>query len=209
VHFTKYEVNKVMQQLIQRMNNELLIEQAAIQSWISVITENCNQLQILGTNIDTLVESAEEFLGQLSVNLSNGKLPKEQNDIKLRDSMTMLTVLDLLRNPQSRKELNVNTIKGYLSIVDGVSRNLDKNGIEIQVMKELDRMTSVDGKNGMDVRDEYIKQAVADDLTPLIQQVKKLGSQYQQIQAKLKTATTATQPAPQAAVGQNVRPATA
>jgi hypothetical protein len=209
VHFTKYEVKKVMQQLIQRMNNELLIEQAAIQSWISVITENCNQLQILGTNINTLVESAEEFLGQLSVNLSNGKLPKEQNDIKLRDSMTMLTVLDLLRNPQSRKELNVNTIKGYLSIVDGVSRNLDKNGIEIQVMKELDRMTSVDGKNGMDVRDEYIKQAVADDLTPLIQQVKKLGSQYQQIQAKLKTATTATQPAPQATVGQNVRPATA
>lgn len=171
--------------LIKQINEQVIQEEAVLTAAVAVLVENCSNLNITKKEVSTLTESAGEFLNQLAANLANGKLPKEPTDLSLRDSMTMLSVLDLLRQPQPRQAANVNTLKGYLQIVDGVSRNLAKNSIEVNVMKELDRMKSPDGKNGMDVRDEYIKMATADDVTPLIKKVSHLIGAYKEIGDKL------------------------
>lgn len=173
--------------MIKQMNEQMLAEQADVQAWKKVLTENCVALNMSADTVTVLAESAEEFLGQLALLVQNNKLAKDADDTKLRDSITMLTVLDLLRNPQSREATGINTVKGYLNIINGISRGLDKNGIEVKVMSDLDQMKDEHGKNGMDVRAQYIKLALSNDNAELLKKIKLLSSQYSQITGKLNT----------------------
>ena len=173
--------------MIKQMNEQMLAEQADVQAWRKVLTENCVALNMSADTVTVLAESAEEFLGQLALLVQNNKLAKDADDTKLRDSITMLTVLDLLRNPQSREATGINTVKGYLNIINGISRGLDKNGIEVKVMSDLDQMKDEHGKNGMDVRAQYIKLALSNDNAELLKKIKLLSSQYSQITGKLNT----------------------
>jgi hypothetical protein len=181
--------------LLSQIHQGVLAEQVEINAMSISLAENCVQLQMSTSEVVELMESAEEFLGQLAVNLQNNKLPKDASDGTLRNNMSMLTALDLLRFAQSRTNINANSIRNYLQIVQGVSRHLDGNNLEVKIMQNLDKMVDKQGQHGMEVRDKYIQMATSQDTSGIVREINKLKSQYQQIQAKLQQQANAEQPA--------------
>jgi hypothetical protein len=178
--------------LLSQIHQGVLAEQVEINAMSISLAENCVQLQMSTSEVVELMESAEEFLGQLAVNLQNNKLPKDASDGTLRNNMSMLTALDFA---QSRTNINANSIRNYLQIVQGVSRHLDGNNLEVKIMQNLDKMVDKQGQHGMEVRDKYIQMATSQDTSGIVREINKLKSQYQQIQAKLQQQANAEQPA--------------
>ena len=131
-----------------------------------------------------LLETAEEFLGAFVAQLQAGKL-KDVPENELKSKLGLVAALDLLRNPEARRAININTIKPYLDTikkvpVDGLS------GVGATLAYNLSKMSDKTGRNGMVVRDSLM-QMFMQDPTKAFKYIQQLRMQYNQLTNQLST----------------------
>lgn len=131
-----------------------------------------------------LLETAEEFLGAFAAQLQAGRL-KDVPENELKSKLGLVAALDLLRNPEARRAININTIKPYLDTikkvpVDGLS------GVGATLAYNLSKMSDKTGRNGMVVRDSLM-QMFMQDPTKAYKYIQQLRMQYNQLTNQLST----------------------
>ena len=146
--------------------------------------------------IDVIMESAEEFLGSLATSIKFGakKFTDEDNN-EFKNNMSMLAALDILRSGSARKELDVNSISGYLNIIKNVTKTLTLSPLDVNIIHELGSLhDEKTGTNGLELRDHYI-ELYHNDPEQLVREINIIKTNYQRIGAQLQHLAAQHQPA--------------
>ena len=146
--------------------------------------------------IDIIMESAEEFLGSLATSIRFGakKFTDEDNN-EFKNNMSMLAALDILRHGSARKDIDVNTINGYLNIIKNVTKTLTLSPLDVNIIHELGNLHDEDtGTSGLELRDHYI-ELYHRDPEQLVREINIIKTNYQRIGAHLQHLTATKEPA--------------
>lgn len=169
----------------------------AFKETVCALAEN---VQIIFTEAQRveLLETAEEFLGAFAAQLQAGKL-KEVPENELKSKLGLVAALDLLRNPEARRAVNLNTIKPYLDTINKVPVD-GLSGVGATLAYNLSKMADNTGRNGMIVRDSLVRMFTQDP-DKAYKYLQRLRIQYNQLTNQLSSMTTNKENRPAGTVG--------
>lgn len=167
--------------LIKQINERVAIDEQQI----AVFMENVSTY--MDDSVDIILETAEEFLGHLSLLVRNDKLKDTDNNMK--NHLAMLAALSMLKNANARSKVKANSVESYMNLIDNITKDLKLTTFEANILKHLDSMKDDSGKTGLQLRGDYIK-LYQEDRDQLVKEINKLQSKYRQIYGHLKNMST-------------------
>jgi len=172
--------------MIKEIHNTINNQQRELQEVANIIYSN--SMYMLVENDVLVCETVVSFLYTLGAVLKH-KFKNDITDNDIRNRFGILAALDLLRYPQSRKTIDSNSIRDFLSVMLDVEGVDPLQPIELKLLRKLPLMINDEGVSGIELQSHYLK-LVKTNPKALINIIDKLKKQYTHIIDKIHHSST-------------------